>query len=437
MTFGRLKPVRPYFLMAKNVNELSFEGSAGGGKICFANPGDVEDVRQNFPGVLKLSSEMSTSPSVLRFLSGPLNGCEYVLEADRTLFLVGDEGDFVAAAMAPGFSRNTVVVPLRHQGGNFEIVLRSGEGNFLLRTLGEPVREQSCSYQKIYHAGGLRFVVRSATQEWASGVLEHGDDPAVVVKKCRRRAWLLRVFVVVSVGLASWGVVAMWGVLGDEKRVAEVRGVVSGSTQGYQIRKDGNGGVYVFAKSERDFSWARQALERANMAATKVFTTRGEEERVEKLLHDAYPRLAFHRLTLADAAHPRLLLSRERARMDATQRQSLVRQMLVWMPYARSVIVSEWSDESLVREAKSGLDRAGVAYLCQGGKDGVTFVVQGDVGDAELSLVQRFAHRFYQNFGSRYVYFVVGLKDEVLEGKSYKYGVHGYVKASPEHWVFN
>jgi len=87
-------------------------------------------------------------------------------------------------------------------------------------------------------------------------------------------------------------------------------------------------------------------------------------------------------------------------------------------------------------QAKAGLERLGVAYERSGSSDSVNYAIQGNLTDIDLTRLHAFTSGFYRDFGMRYVIFSVVLKDDVLKGKSFKYGDSGYVKMAPQHWFF-
>jgi type III secretion system PrgH/EprH family protein len=386
---------------------------------------------------LSFEAENPEVRAVFRLLNGPLRGCEYGLADGTTLVVVGAQNELLSGTAMPEFPHNAIVVPLAEGGVNFEIVIGGDVcDGFRLRILDHPVREQAHACQEICHAGARRFAWRPVGVAWARGIADAepaGDgarrrSPAMVR---RVLAGTLAMFVVLGLGLT------LWMSLKENKRVAEVAAVIAGSSQQYRLATGRDGAVYVFAESERDVSWARQALTRKGLGgAARVSTLRSEEARLNKLLPENYPAVAYHRLILADPARPVLMLSRERAALDEQAQRTLTDRMNQWMPYMQSVAIVYWSDALLDREAGAGLDRLGIPYLRSGNADSVTYEIQGSLNDVDRSRLQDFTDGFYRDFGSRYVSFSIELKDDWLKGKSFKSGSHGYVKMAPQHWFF-
>lgn len=383
--------------------------------------------------------------AVLRLMNGPLRGCEYQLTDGATLIVAGAAGDLLGAlgnkdaAELPSFPEGAIVVPVEG-GSNFEIVLDdNARSGFRVRTLAPQISEQVRPYQEICHAGALAFAVRPADEAWAPGIVNMPIASGVEEREPpRRSSWrvaallaVMAVFTLLALGLM------LWMNFKDNKRVAEVAAIVAGSSDQYGLFKGRDGAVHIFAESERDVSWARQALAREGLiASARVSTLRDEEVRLNKLLLESYPAIAFHRVKLADPSRPMLILSQEREQLSNQVRQALTANMMAWMPYAENIGIATWSDAMLDEQAKAGLDRLGIAYERTANSDSVTYVVQSSLNDIELARLQAFTDGFYRDFGNRYIYFSVALKDDWLKGKSFKYGGPGYVKMTQQHWFF-
>jgi type III secretion system PrgH/EprH family protein len=405
----------------------------------------AQKTSQDFIMTLHFESESPDARAVLRLLNGPLSGCEYHLNGDTTLVVAGAASTLLGAmahkeaAERPVFPESAIVVPM-DGGSNFEIILDdNARDGFRLRTLAPQLEEYVRPYQEVCRVGTLAFAVRPADADWAPGIVDAlptAAEPEDVTP--RQRSWLIRMLlgVIALFALLALGL-ALWMTLKDNQRVAEVAAVVTGSSGQYRLLKGSDGAIYIFADSERDVSWARQALTREGLiASARVSTLRDEELRLCKLLLESYPTLSFHRVKLANSARPVVVLSQERAHISSKERQALTASLATWMPYAESIGIATWSDAMLDEQARAGLDRLGIAYERVGNADSVTYTVQGSLNDIELARLQVFTDSFYRDFGTRYIYFSVALKDDWLKGKSFKYGGPGYVKMTQQHWFF-
>ncbi|PRC93875.1 PrgH/EprH family type III secretion apparatus protein [Solimicrobium silvestre] len=382
--------------------------------------------------------------AVLRLLSGPLCGCEYQLNDGVTLVVAGAVGTLLGVVDGkelsgmPEFPERAIVVPLEG-GRNFEIIIDdNARSGFRLRTLEPQLEEWGCVYQEICQMGSLRFAVRPMDVDWEPGIVEPLLPLTEVVSLPQRRSWGVSVLIGAAALVVVLGLVlVLWTVLNEDKRVAEVASVVAGSSDAYRLVSGRDGAVYVFAKNERDVSWAKQALSREGLiSAARVVTLPDEEARLGKLLVESYPVLAFYRMRLLDPAKPVLVLSQERAQISSQMSRELMANMMSWMPYAKSIDVVNWSDAMLDERAQAGLDRLGINYDRISNASSVTYVVQSSLTDIQLVHLQDFIGNYYREFGMRYIYFSVALKDDWLKGKSFKYGGSGYVKMTQQHWFF-
>lgn len=387
----------------------------------------------------KLSIETIPEVAILRFLNGPFQGCEYSLAEGRTLFVVGVIQDLVVCEVMPEVPHNTVVVPMPKGGINFEIILRfTAQDGFLFRILDDSSEDQQQLFQNPCSAGTVLFSVRPRGTDWDKPIKKNQPiAEAAANKKSLSLAisWCLggtvALFVMVTI------TIAIWKTAKEAEYLAQVSSAISGSISEYKILNGRDGMVYVFANSERDLSWGRQALVRIGLSdKAKISSLKLEESRINKLLQSTYPKLAFHRLKLDEVSKPVLMLSGERATLTGEIRTGLIEKMMHWMPYSNMIVIDKWDDAMLEQQARTGLDLIGITYLPKLDDHRITFVIRGDLTDVELLNLQQFTHNFYQYFGAEYIHFSVDLDDDWLKGKSFKYNGNGYVKMAPKHWLF-
>src|SRR5450830_495492 len=378
--------------------------------------------------------------ATLRLLNGPLCGCEYRLIDKTTLVVAGSAASFLAGGDAeevPEFPENAIVIPI-DGGVNFEIIVDdNARDGFVLRTLHPSVEEQKCEYQNVCQIGPLSFTLRADGADWDSSVVECAPLPVHNLSHARRSKIIQALFVVSFLFVLVMLGAVLWEAFGENKKVAEIAAVVAGSSESYRLVRGSDGRVYIFAATERDVAWAKQALMREGLAKSAyVSTLRNEEARVRRLLVETYPSLAFYRIRLLDPLKPELLLSQERSLLDVKQRKAVMASMTAWMPYAESVATAIWADAMVDGRAKAELEKMAVAFERSESERGISYLIQGDLSDVELIKLQDFINRFYSDFGSRYIQFSVVLKEDWLKGKSFKYGGSGFVKMNPQHWFF-
>lgn len=385
---------------------------------------------------LPLEANSEAVVAVLRMLNGPLCGCEFKLQSGATLVIAGAENALLSGQNVPQLPENAIVVPL--SGGiNFEILIDvDGRDGFRLRHLSSPVTETEHVWKEICSVGTLSFAIRRKTDAWSP--VDHSSE-APQSRSPTRKTWWRRTLIaaLALIFLLGSGLVS-WLALNDSKRVAEVTAVIAGSNDHYQIIRGRDGLVYIFAESERGVSWATQALVREGMdAKAKVLSLHAEEDRIARLLQENYPSVLYHRIRLGNPSRPILIFSKERSGLSGPAKQLLTASLMQWMPYADATDMTNWSDDMVEHQAQSGLDRLGVSYTRSDNGNSVTFDVQHSLSDGERAGLQDFVRRFYQDFGTQYVYFSIELRDDVFKGKSFMYGSRGYVKLSPNHWFFS
>lgn len=376
-------------------------------------------------------------PCVLRILNGALQGCEFPLGAGTTLFVVGTVdllGEGVLIASVPA---DAIFVPLESGGCNFEVLAGQVTPQGLpLRVLDESTEIRHCAFQTRVQIGSLQIAVRPEDQPWAPELLGLQPDAtfdavAVAWWRARWSGWL-------ASGLALAAlvtVVGIWSMPGPTPET-DVRALIIGASDEAKVLSGRDNAIYVFVTSERDAGWSRQVLVRHNTLSGKVLVMDQERRRLEQLLVDHDPQLAWHSIDLKDPSVPRLLLSAQRNLLTPLKQAKLLDVLLLAAPYAQDITVQMQEDKQLVDLAQEGLQRLSLAYSRIEHEDSVTFAVAGNLQDSELANARRYIDSFYRQWGDRYVHFTVELKDDLLGGKSFQTGPQGYIKMTSSSWHF-
>ena len=372
---------------------------------------------------------------VLRILNGPLRGCEFVLGNGATLFVVGAVDALGEGALAASVPQEAFYIPFEEDGCNFEVLAdQVAPDGVPLRLLGDPVEVRHCAFQDRVQVGALQIALRLDGEPWAAPLL--GPLSAAPGTGFTWRAPWIRWGVcglAVVAALAATGL----GSLSTPAPEADVRALIAGASEPVQVLRGRDRAVYVFVSSERDAGWSRQVLARHGTADGKVLLLDQERRRLEQVLVEHDPHLAWHFLDLKDPSWPRLLLSAQRNLLTPDQQASLLETLLAAAPYAHDVVLQRQDDTLLAGLAQGGLQRLALAFDRIEHEGGVTFAVEGNLQDAELTAARQFVEGFYRQWGDRYVHFTVELKDDWLKGKSFQTGPQGYVKTSPSSWHFS
>lgn len=376
-------------------------------------------------------------PCVLRILNGALQGCEFPLGESTTLFVVGAVellGEGVLTASVPA---DAIFVPLASGGCNFEVLAGQVTPQGLpLRVLDESMEIRHCAFHTRVQIGGLQIALRPEEQPWAPELLGLQPDAtseaaAVVWWRAPWSGW-------VASGLALAALVTavgVWSVPGPTPET-DVRALITGASDEAKVLSGRDHAIYVFVASERDAGWSRQVLVRHNTLSGKVLVMDQERRRLEHLLVDHDPQLAWHSIDLKEPSVPRLLLSAQRNLLTPQKQAKLLDALLSAAPYAQYITVQMQDDSLLVDLAQEGLQRLSLAFSRIEHEDSVTFAVAGNLQDSELANARRYIDSFYRQWGDRYVHFTVELKDDLLKDKSFQTGPQGYIKMTTSSWHF-
>ncbi|WP_426811250.1 PrgH/EprH family type III secretion apparatus protein [Pseudomonas sp. WOUb67] len=384
---------------------------------------------------------MQDSPAtqrVLRVFSGPLQGCEFVLAQRRTLFVAGPEEKFCSTEHPLSIPEEAIYIPLACGGRNFEVLLGDNDGSGCdVRIFSdEGVVERLIPFQSLENISGLLIAVRPFDEAWRSELLERApvvlaaSEPVRVPSFVSRRV-VVGAVLVMLVGFAIFG----WHA-SRHTPVANVEALIAGGNNSMVVVYGRDRAIYVFADAERDAAWGRQVLVRNGYSATQVMTTYDERRRLESLVSSLAPQLAYHRIDLSDPLVPQLWISRQRSVLPPGLQSRLVSALVAVAPYAREIKIVQSDDDELLHLAEQGLQRLALPFTQHKHAGGVTFSVEGSLEDAELQALGDFVTAFGQQWGERYVHFVIELKDDWLKGKSFQYGPQGYIKMTPSSWYF-
>ncbi|BCX66977.1 PrgH/EprH family type III secretion apparatus protein [Pseudomonas izuensis] len=376
-------------------------------------------------------------PCVLRILNGPLQGCEFPLGETTTLFVVGAVDLLGEGALTASVPADAIFVPLDEGGCNFEVLADQGTSDGLpLRVLSESVEIRFCAFQTRVQIGGLYIALRREDQSWAPELLRlpynaSSDATAFVWRRAPSTRWIA-----CSLALAALVVAVGIRAVPEPTPETDIRALIAGVSAEVEVLHGRDHRVYVFVSSERDAGWSRQVLMRDNTLSGKVLVMDQERRRLEQLLIDHDPQLAWHSLDLKDPLVPRLLLSAQRNLLTPQKQTKLLERLLAAAPYARDIAVHLQDDNLLADLAQEGLQRLSIGFnrLEQG--DSVTFAVTGNLQDSELAAARQYVDSFYRQWGDRYVHFTVELKDDSLKDKSFQTGPQGYIKMTSSSWHF-
>lgn len=377
-------------------------------------------------------------PCVLRILNGALQGCEFPLGETTTLFVVGTVdllGEGVLTASVPA---DAIFVPLESGGCNFEVLADQVTPDGLpLRVLNESMEIRHCAFHTRVQIGGLHIALRPEDQSWAPELLglqpdATADAAAVVWWRAPLSGWVASGLALVALLTA----VGIWSMPGLPTPETDVRVLIAGASDEARVLSGRDNAIYVFVASERDAGWSRQVLVRHNTLSGKVLVMDQERRRLEHLLDDHDPQLAWHSIDLKDPSIPRLLLSAQRNLLTPQKQAKLLEALLLAAPYAQDIAVQMQDDSLLVELAQEGLQRLSLDFSRVEHEDSVTFAIAGNLQDSELANARRYVDSFYRQWGDRYVHFTVELKDDSLKDKSFQTGPQGYIKMTSSSWHF-
>jgi type III secretion system PrgH/EprH family protein len=385
----------------------------------------------------KKNSEQASM--VLRLLNSPLQGCEFLLPVgSKTLMIVGSPTPtYEMAAQTLPLPVDTLYIPMESAGVNFEILVADDETLTLIELSDNNSQQRAIIPNQPLHVGPLKFAIRSQNTPWPEDILQYQDNSPSVKKIAAARKhsvlWLIGAGVLMTIILVSY---LLWNNL--PRQVAELSSLLGYTSQRFQILPGRDNTLYVMSSDERDRSWANQVLARGDYQRPALTITEArEEQRINRWLADNYPNLSYYRLQLDSPQTPKIWISQQRCSLSIAAQQKLTQQLMAQLPYAQNIEIIFIDDAVASQQAEAGLIKQALPYQRRETKESITFIVQGELDDGQLLRIRQFIQDYHQQWGSRYVQFAVELKEDQLNGKSFKYGSQGYVKLNTGHWYFH
>lgn len=205
-----------------------------------------------------------------------------------------------------------------------------------------------------------------------------------------------------------------------------VEAAMRGAPAGSQIREGRDGKPYVLVRSERDATWAMQALRRRGSdASANVRIEREEVQRLEAALERQGVPFYVVRFDAPNAV--RLLLVGEPSSTSQRADHALRDDVLGRVPYVDTVRIDRYPTSAIVAKARAGLDALGIRYrqVQRGGT--MTLELDSAMDDARLAELGRFAQSFSREWGHHSVHIVLEPQSEGMPVRALTIRARGYV----------
>ncbi|WP_130833518.1 PrgH/EprH family type III secretion apparatus protein [[Erwinia] mediterraneensis] len=380
----------------------------------------------------------SSATLVVRLLNGVLRGCEYTLNAP-TLFVFSADNDIVLQQQSSVLPDNVIYIPGAGDNNNFELIPPAdNRDSVLIRELSESEAvEKTVALQQVTEVGNLVFAIRHHDTCWDKSVLDYQvmEMPARPLR-LRKNGYfwplMLSALLVASAAAGGW-----YFLNSPQRQVNEISALMGKGAGDYFIAPGRDKITYVVVSGQEALNWTRQTfIKFPPPGKVKVVNSAEEADRIAQWLTQHWQAVKFHRVDFSRPYRPVLWLSQERGQLTAQEEATLRAALLEQLPWAKNIVFSTVKDRQVAADAESGLSKIAQYFNKSSEKDSVTYLIHGELNDAELEGLKKFVTAFYQRWGNNYVSFAIELQDNPLKDKSFKYGDKGYIKLKPGHWFF-
>lgn len=198
-----------------------------------------------------------------------------------------------------------------------------------------------------------------------------------------------------------------------------------------------NDKIYILARTQPEAAWSEIALRKNKLSENniRVIAEPTEVARMEKLLSEHV--IPFFDVKFTAAFTVNLLLSQERSANDRNIEQTIRNLLLKDFPYLVAINIQRVSDSVVIANAAERLKSLGLYSYKNVASNHVTFSISGEIDDFQLDTFRQMANEFYDQYGDRYVKFVVNLNEDPLRNRTYKTGSDSYVVIPGNHWLYS
>ncbi len=386
---------------------------------------------------------------VLKILSGSLNGVEYTLLGDETLFHVGPHEDLVngKAEAVLGRSENAYFLPADEVAAEAFAVQVNHPGAEATLRLGRRRDEHSSwawtplAVQQPVCVADTWFAVRAAGTAWRAEVAGFvtpsvsanlpTSTVATAVQRERSRVRpgiLLGGVILLAVAVSSaW----FYWQYRPETRIRGLASILQDAPSDYQIIAGEQDRLYVFSDTAAGKAWAERASRRLQRRGDIHLVRQEEARRLEDVLIAAGVELVVVRLQ--DPGRPDVILSGT----STSRRVEQVRQALTGkVPWAHQLQIDAVSDQQLASLAHRKLRVLGISARIEPRGTYASLVNDVFLDDAALAGMAAAATTFHAEWGSRRISIQPQLWDDLLQGRSYRYSPSQLLSVESGRWEY-
>ncbi|HEY4144858.1 PrgH/EprH family type III secretion apparatus protein [Pinirhizobacter sp.] len=384
---------------------------------------------------------MTTTPYILKLLSGTLQGIEYTLEAGDWLFRIGPRRQLLdgSAAELLGRAENTYFIPDDALESSFIIRIPADEPS--VSQVGEildgaaDMSFRDIATQQVHTVAGIHLALRRANEPWSTQVLGFAPPPASLAVRDRSRfqRWHRRSLLGVAATAALVCLALGARYLVTRSQVRSIEQVLANAGDRYTVVAGRDGKFYVMGDAD-DIAWARRATRRAGWGEVVVLSRQQERERIESTLVRRKLDLVIVRLD--SPSSPSVMLSSDTGVLPGVA-AAVRSQVMDAAPYASDARIESIGDADLYRRATAQLAQASIEVRGERTTAGMALVNAAYLDDRGLRAMSLAAEEFGKEWGTRRITFRIRMWDDLLKGRSFQYDNDQLVALGRGSWVFS
>ncbi|KIH21241.1 PrgH/EprH family type III secretion apparatus protein [Escherichia coli] len=380
---------------------------------------------------------------ILRFLNGRLAGCEFSLNEEKNLIILGSSRELDDSIDMTTLPENVIFVPTRETSYNVEILISDMNDVIVRELLPDGARESTLTFNEIFRSGEAAFSLKEGNQEWETSVLNYTETVRHEITDSEKNQshlfglgkkylWVACAFIVLLLSF-----LLIWSGEEKEEHIESLKAIIKNNQSHYQIVPGENDIIYVWSRTTKDTEWLNEQLKNETLKNdVKILTSETETRKLEKWFSENYRNIALYRIRHESPGLFEVWLSKQRSVINEIDVKELQAKVKNIFPYVKNMEVVDIDDQEVISDAENGLKRLGLDFSQDITSSYVAYHIYGDIDDSQLVKINRFIDSFYSRWGEGFVAFNISLSTDNGSGQSYGYGKNSFIKTGPDAWKF-
>lgn len=384
----------------------------------------------------------------IKLLNTVLSGCEYSVN-DNNLFIIIDKV-WLSENKGLDIPDDAILIPSEKDDVcNFAIKYPESENSpykLVIFNKNSELDEQEIeiNFNQVYTVGCVKLVIKLSTDEWQYQLTEDLEQSKeqffdlvknIFLKNERNvKKYIISIFCL----FICLCVFFFWyGYTEPKRRMVDVASLFQMDSQ-IKVILGSDKEVYVLGNDEKTVNLILSALKKSStrlINSVMVVNVTQEKKDISSWINKNWYKVKLNVLNLDDIESPIIYLSKQRSSsLTYEEKNNLIAALKIEKPYIKNIRFEFQDDNVLVERAAYGLKQLNLNYHREINKLYSSFIIQGEIDDADLYNLKTFITEYQKQWGNNYIKFIIQLNDDFFKKFSFKKGEQNYIRLSNNHW---